>query len=68
MMLKTLKILDEEVKRALYSGVLFEQIDSKLSFARDLMDLRIKENEAYEESLNSYITELKNNLSNFLAV
>lgn len=67
MMLKTLKMLDEEVKRALCSGVLFEQIDSELSFARDLMDLRLKENEVYEESLNSYITELKNNLSNFLA-
>jgi len=65
-MLNTLKLLDEEIREALNSGVLFEQIDSQFAFVADLMKLRSQNAEDYENSLTSYIKKLKEELSDLI--
>ena len=65
-MLNTLKLLDEEIRGALNSGALFEQIDSQFAFVADLMKLRSQNAEDYENSLTSYITKLKEELSDLI--
>lgn len=65
-MLNTLKLLDEQIRGALNSGVLFEQIDSQFAFVADLMKLRSQNTEDYENSLTSYIKKLKEELSDLI--